>query len=188
LEILNMFSCKVLVGPIATDKEYHTGDTVCLDKKDADTLSGFGLVEIIGEVQPKFVAQVLPPAEVAGAALTIDLFPVADEIAPAVETPAVVTEIAPVIETPVVVATVGDSLPLGTVAAPEIVTPEPVVETPVAGEAAPVIETAIVDEATIIVGVGDSLPLGTASAPADGEEEAIGLEEVASSTGSKRKK
>jgi hypothetical protein len=163
-----MFSCKVLVGPIATDKEYHTGDTVCLDKKDADTLSGFGLVEIIGEVQPKFVAQVLPPAEVAGTAPTIDLFPVADEIAPAIETPAVVTvgdslplgAVAPVIETPVVVAT-------------EVTAPELVVETLVAGEAAPVVETAIVDEA---------------SAPADGEEEAIGLEEVASSTGSKRKK
>jgi hypothetical protein len=164
-----------LIGPIATDKEYHTGDTVCLDKKDADTLSGFGLVEIIGEVQPKFVAQVLPPADVAGTAPTIDLFPVADEIAPAIETPAVVTEVAPV-----AVTTVGDSLPLGTVAAPEIVTPEPVIETPV------VIETALV------VGVaspeGEGLPVESIineTVIVDGEE-AIGLEEVA--TGSKRKK
>jgi hypothetical protein len=130
-----MFSCKVLVGPIATDKEYHTGDTVCLDKKDADTLSGFGLVEIIGEVQPKFVAQVLPPAEVAGTAPTIDLFPVADEIAPAIETPAVVT---PVAVTPVAVT-------------PEVIVPEPVIEAPVAGEAAPLVETPV-DEAVIIDG------------------------------------
>lgn len=149
-----MFSCKVLVGPIATDKEYHTGDTVCLDKKDADTLSSFGLVEIIGEVQPKFVAQVLPPAEAAETAPTIDLFPVADEIAPAIETPVVET---PVAVTPEVVT-------------PEVIVPEPVIEAPVAGEAAPLVETPV-DEAVIIDG-----------------EEAIGLEEVAGSTGSKRRK
>jgi hypothetical protein len=153
-----MLSCKVLVGPIATDKEYHAGDTVCLDKKDADTLSSFGLVEIIGEVQPRFVAQVLPPTEVAEAAPTIDLFPVADEIAPAIEAPAVVVDATPAIEAPVVAA--------------EIVAPEPVTETPAAGEAAPVVETAIVASSTIV----------------DGEEEAVGLEEVAGSTGSKRKK
>jgi hypothetical protein len=156
-----MFSCKVLVGPIATDKEYHTGDTVCLDKKDADTLSGFGLVEIIGEVQPKFVAQVLPPAEVAGTAPTIDLFPVADEIAPAIEIPAVVTEIAPV-----VVAT--------EVAATEVAAPEPVIETPV------VVETALVEDLPVESIVDETVIV-------DGEE-AIGLEEVAGSTGSKRKK
>jgi hypothetical protein len=151
-----MFSCKVLIGPIATDKEYHAGDTVCLDKKDADTLSGFGLVEIIGEVQPKFVAEVLPPAEVTGTAPTINLFPVADEIAPAIEIPAVVTEIAPV-----VVAT-------------EVAAPEPVIETPV------VVETALVEDLPVESIVDETVI-------ADGEE-AIGLEEVAGSTGSKRKK
>jgi hypothetical protein len=161
-----MFSCKVLIGPIATDKEYHAGDTVCLDKKDADTLSGFGLVEIIGEVEPRFVAQVVPTTDVVETAPKINLFPVAD-VEPVTE----VVSVAGVVETAPV--GVGVSLPLGT-----IVAPEPVVETPAVtvgdslslGTVAPVVETPV-DEAVVIDG-----------------EEAIGLAEVAGSTGSKRKK
>jgi hypothetical protein len=157
-----MFSCKVLVGPIATDKEYHAGDTICLELSDANTLSSLGIVEIGEEVKPKLVAQVAAiPA------------PAPIEVAPVVETP-VVTDVAPVVETPIEIAPVSDSLPLGV-----IVAPEPVVEPAVVTEVTPVVETVHVDEAAVIV--------GEASAPADGEE-VIGLEEVASSTGSKRKK
>ncbi len=119
-----MFSCRVLVGPIATDKEYQTGDTVCLDKKDADTLASFGLIEIIGEVQAKFVPTVAKPVVEVAAPIAA---PVEAVPAPAIETVIPVVEVPAPVETPA---------------------PTPVVEATTPIEPAP----AIVDEATTLNG------------------------------------
>ncbi len=154
-----MFSCRVLVGPIATDKEYRAGDTVCLDKKDADTLASYGLVEIIGEVEAKFVPEVVP-------------VPVPEPVTEAFETPVVAVEtIAPeaVIEavTPEPTAAVETEVVAPVETAPvietEVVAPvetTPVVEVPLTEEISIPVEAAA-DEAVIIDG-----------------EEALGLEEV----------
>jgi hypothetical protein len=90
-----MFSCKVLFGPIATDKEYHAGETICLELSDANTLSDLGIVEIGEEVKPRLVAQVTPAPVPAPA---VEPTPVAEIPAPAVEPTPVIEVPAPAAE------------------------------------------------------------------------------------------
>ncbi len=146
-----MFSCKVLVGPIATDKEYHAGDTVCLSEQDANVLSGFGIIQIIIKVDPTSDAVVETPivAEVAPAIEPIVTEPVAVS-EPVVEAPA--TEVAPddwnaeedlkplnLVKTPAVAEAAPAIEPVAT---ESVAVSEPVLE-------APMTEVASVDEAAI---------------------------------------
>jgi hypothetical protein len=124
-----MFSCKVLVGPIATDKEYHAGETICLELSDANTLAGLGIVEIGEEVKPKLVAQVTPAPVPAPA---VEPTPVAEIPAPAVEPTPVIEIPAPAVEpTPVaeIPAPAAESTPVIEVPAPAV-EPTPVIEIP----------------------------------------------------------
>jgi hypothetical protein len=89
-----MFECKVLIGPIATDRLYEDGEIVLLDDKDANFLAGMKLVQIQKEVVTKFMT----PVDVAEAP-AIDTVPVDLAEAPAIETAPVDVAEAPAIDT-----------------------------------------------------------------------------------------
>jgi hypothetical protein len=165
-----MLACKVLVGPIATDRPYNAGETIVLDEKDANQLASYGLLEIVGEVAPKFLPQI--PVEVAPeVAVAESVVETPVEVAPEV----VVTE--PVVETEAVPEDILSFPVVETVpveVAPEAVIDEPVVETPV--EVAPEV---VATEPVVETPVDESVAI-------DGEE-ALSLEEVPV-TGAKRKK
>jgi hypothetical protein len=40
LEVFIVLTYKVLIGPIATDREYHAGENIVLSKADGDVLLG----------------------------------------------------------------------------------------------------------------------------------------------------
>lgn len=92
-----MLSCKVLVGPISTDREYQAGESIVLSDKDASQLAGYGLLEILGEVEPKFPphASAVEDAPIVEAAPAIEI---PDEVIALVDETAVVTEVAPIVE------------------------------------------------------------------------------------------
>jgi hypothetical protein len=128
-----MLACKILVGPISTDRQYETGETIVLDEKDATQLASYDLVEILGEVEPKFGLQTPPTPIVDASVAIVDI----DEIEPVVEAP-VVTEVAPpIVET-------GSIEPMTT---EQVVVSEPVVEAPIVE--APIVVTPV-DETTIV--------------------------------------
>jgi hypothetical protein len=131
-----MFSCKLLLGPLMLDKKYEEGETVCLGTKDKDTLLGLGLIEVIAEVEPKFIPDIDGDVDPVFKAAPVE----------AIETP--VVEAAPVeaIETPVV-----EAAPVEAIETPVVeVAPVEAIETPVV-EVAPVeaIETPVVEAAPV---------------------------------------
>jgi hypothetical protein len=95
--------CKVLCGPLAFDRIYHEGESVVLSSNDAEQLSKYGLVEIIGEVKPMFVPDVkkveVSPAEAEVISVVDEVIPVVDEVIPVVdEVIPVVDEVIPVVD------------------------------------------------------------------------------------------
>lgn len=89
-----MFNCKVLLGPLSFDRIYDAGELVCLSNKDAEQLAGYGLVEVLDEVKPKF-ARAEPVTEPEAPVTTVTE-PVAE-----VEVPGSVTEPVAEVEAPV---------------------------------------------------------------------------------------
>lgn len=147
-----MISCKVLVGPIATDREYLAGETISLESKDADALAGLGIVEKLGEVPaPKLIPQTVVTTP-APTPIPVVEAPVVETSAPAIETPVVETPIevapAPVVETSVLAieTPVVETLVVETPVEP---TPTPVVDAPVVETSAPAIETPVVEKPTL---------------------------------------
>lgn len=49
-----LYSCLVLFGPIETNRKYYEGETIVLEERDAVILSSYGLVQILGPVEPVF--------------------------------------------------------------------------------------------------------------------------------------
>ncbi len=182
-----MFSCKVLTGPIATDREYHVGEIICLEQKDAEVLSGYNLVEIIEEVAAKFVPQALPATDVIEAAAPVAPTPEPVAVPPVVDSAPIIDEPTPVTQTePVAVTPVVDSVPT-----PVVSTPDPATVTEVV-DSAPIIDASAAYVSTVEIPAVETpasvveIPatVGVASASADEPveltpEEVLELEKIA---------